>query len=713
MPTVPTYDNMRVQESTLPDARLNAPDMSPEAMAGHQLEALGQSALQTGARVGSIDADMQNQANLVRVTDAMNQARAAAMNLTFDPQTGYMNQKGSAALDRPSGMALPEEYQQKLQQQLSQIGQGLGNDRQRLMFNQQAQALTTNFTSGVQQHLLREYQTYALNTQDGAIKLETNNAKLNWSNPDQIGQSLDRVRASVYQLGQLRGDPADLTQANMQSVVSNVHREVIQAALENGNPTYAMTYFGQNKGQMTADDILRTQGLVNQATWQQISMGAVQHASAGLTQQMAPSDFDRMVQITLGTESGGQRYGADGQLLTSSAGAKGEMQVMDGTNLNPGFGVKPAQDNSPAERARVGRDYLQAMLQRYGDPAKAWAAYNAGPGAVDAALKAAGPGGDWLAQLPTETENYVTNNLSQLQNPQPTARPQESDFVSAALQQLPPDAPPQLVKMTREAATQQFAVINKTFNEQRDNAVMDVQRALIGAGGDMSQVPATLLARVQQIAPDKYDDLVKFGRTISRGENNSDPATYLTLVSHPDMLAALSDADMLQLKTQLSNGDWDRFAKEREQLRSGQIDTGPQSINTAAVNTSLNNHLLSIGIEPTPGKSDMKGQQQVGAIQKFIRDGIFAQQAQTGQKMTPEQIDHFIDQQFAKSVTFRNTFLGFDTTKDSVPLLSMKIGDVPAADRAQITQALQSAGRPAPTDQDVLNMYWRRKARGG
>ena len=33
------------------------------------------------------------------------------------------------------------------------------------------------------------------------------------------------------------------------------------------------------------------------------------------------------------------------------------MQVLDGTNLNPGFGVKPAADNSPDERARVGRAY--------------------------------------------------------------------------------------------------------------------------------------------------------------------------------------------------------------------------------------------------------------------------------------------------------------------------------------------------------------------
>lgn len=104
-------------------------------------------------------------------------------------------------------------------------------------------------------------------------------------------------------------------------------------------------------------------------------------------------------------ESGGRRYGPDGKLLTSPKGAQGEMQVMPGTATDPGFGVQPAKDASPEELARVGRDYLDAMQVRYGDTDKALAAYNAGPGAVDAAVKKYGD--NWLAHMPDETKAYV------------------------------------------------------------------------------------------------------------------------------------------------------------------------------------------------------------------------------------------------------------------------------------------------------------------
>lgn len=124
-----------------------------------------------------------------------------------------------------------------------------------------------------------------------------------------------------------------------------------------------------------------------------------------------------MLPITLHSESRGRRYGPDGQLLTSSAGAQGEMQVMPGTQTDPGFGVRPAADNSPEEIARVGEDYLGAMLRRYNnDPALAWAAYNAGPGRVDAALEAGGANG-WLARMPGETQAYVQRNMQMLGQP--------------------------------------------------------------------------------------------------------------------------------------------------------------------------------------------------------------------------------------------------------------------------------------------------------
>tara|TARA_R110000824_G_scaffold401790_1_gene616438 strand:- start:15152 stop:27736 length:12585 start_codon:yes stop_codon:yes gene_type:complete len=123
--------------------------------------------------------------------------------------------------------------------------------------------------------------------------------------------------------------------------------------------------------------------------------------------------FDKMVQITLASESGNRDFNNQGGVLTSPAGARGKMQVMPGTQTDPGFGVRPAQNNGMAELARVGRDYLAAMMRRYGgDPSKAWAAYNWGPGALDGAIKKHGDG--WLDHAPAETRAYVMKNLGKL-----------------------------------------------------------------------------------------------------------------------------------------------------------------------------------------------------------------------------------------------------------------------------------------------------------
>jgi hypothetical protein len=127
-----------------------------------------------------------------------------------------------------------------------------------------------------------------------------------------------------------------------------------------------------------------------------------------------PSSKD-LLEAVKQQESGGRRYKADGKTLlegpqTKYGTAKGEMQVLDMTNKDPGYGVKPAQDNSPDERARVGRDYLNAMVKKYGDRETALVAYNWGPGNTDKWLKA---GAD-PAKLPKETQNYVAKITASL-----------------------------------------------------------------------------------------------------------------------------------------------------------------------------------------------------------------------------------------------------------------------------------------------------------
>jgi hypothetical protein len=111
----------------------------------------------------------------------------------------------------------------------------------------------------------------------------------------------------------------------------------------------------------------------------------------------------RLRAIIMSKESGGKRYDKNGNLLTSSKGALGEMQVMPGTAKDPGFGIRPARNNHPDELRRVGDEYASVLLSRYQDPKLAMIAYNMGPGATDKWLSA---GAD-VRKLPKETQQYI------------------------------------------------------------------------------------------------------------------------------------------------------------------------------------------------------------------------------------------------------------------------------------------------------------------
>lgn len=119
----------------------------------------------------------------------------------------------------------------------------------------------------------------------------------------------------------------------------------------------------------------------------------------------------------IGQETGGKHTNADGSLVTSSKGAQGISQLMPGTMRDPGFGVTPARNGSREENLRFGRDYLGAMMSRYGgDRQKALAAYNAGPGRVDSAVGL--HGNSWLQHMPAETRHYVPTILGKVDSQQ-------------------------------------------------------------------------------------------------------------------------------------------------------------------------------------------------------------------------------------------------------------------------------------------------------
>lgn len=129
--------------------------------------------------------------------------------------------------------------------------------------------------------------------------------------------------------------------------------------------------------------------------------------SAGSSQSpggsSAPANSNVYTKAINSNESNSAPDSATG-IVNPVSGARGNMQVMPKTAANPGFGVKPS-NGTPEDDARMGRDYYNALLQKYSDPTTAAIAYDWGPGNTDKWLA---NGGD-VSKVPAESLAYALN----------------------------------------------------------------------------------------------------------------------------------------------------------------------------------------------------------------------------------------------------------------------------------------------------------------
>lgn len=160
------------------------------------------------------------------------------------------------------------------------------------------------------------------------------------------------------------------------------------------NPTGIVSFLPPDQRQAMIKDA-SYESLNTRLSQQQLQMYT---GDAGMNVLAVPQET--LLQAVFQQESGNRHRNADGSLVTSPAGAQGAGQIMPPTGKDPGFGVKPLQDDSEQENRRFTGDYLNAMLKRYsGNQILALAAYNAGPGKVD----------DWLKQIGDPRTGQVSN----------------------------------------------------------------------------------------------------------------------------------------------------------------------------------------------------------------------------------------------------------------------------------------------------------------
>ncbi|SPA25868.1 conserved hypothetical protein [Cupriavidus taiwanensis] len=720
MARVPTYDNPQVARQGLPDARQQAAPvgLAVEA-ANNQAAALNRATDRLADSTFSIGLDMQRQANALRVDDALNQAREAVMDLSYGKEAGFTNLKGRDALERASGQPLAEEYAGTLTQRLGTIEQSLGNDAQRLAFRQRANDMATQFRASVMQHENQEFKNYALSTGEGIIATRQREIGLNYDNPQLVDDAVTSIRAQAYNIAKLTGKSAEWAEMQARQQASNAHLVAIDAALQNSNPRYADAYLKRNAKDMDANDILRANGLITKQLDAQIGLAAGRDVMARALPSLMPTDAGRLSNLVVDSgspeasglaefvkqqESGGKRYGADGKLLTSSKGAKGEMQVLDSTNKDPGFGVRPAADDSADERARVGRDYLNAMLKRYGGSVpQALAAYNAGPGAVDAALREAnknGAGGDWLAYMPAETRKYVASITKAYgAGGGAPAKPTEYELHRQVDALIDPALRPEQNKAAKQVVSQQLADLNKATKQREDEAVASVQSALIANGGRFADLPLNVRAA---LPPGQYDNMLSFADRIAKGQPiETDWQLYYTLKSDPQLLGG---TNLMALRNKLGESEFKQLTNEQQDIRQGKTE---HMTNLRTGKDYLSQFMREAGIDPTPKDDDKKGAAVVGRIWNAFEQRVRARETDLNRKLKPEEMKAEAAALF--SAVEVNRPFWFNQTAPAAGVAPDQTIVVPSADRDQITQALRAAGKPV-TDQAIQDIY--RRARG-
>jgi soluble lytic murein transglycosylase len=381
---------------------------------------------------------------------------------------------------------------------------GLRSPRQRLAFEEIAQRRIGEELDSASAYTTAQQRVW-LSQQTEGVKANSANDALDNVGNDKFGEYVATGLRAIDDQAEHEGWAPDYKKAAEAAYVSNIHTRAIdrQATVD---PVGAAAYYQQHKREMTPGDAAAVEKGLHGPLMEREAAAVVDGypgAASGATPQ-APaaipgggSQTARMVAITLHSESHGNDYAPGGGLLTSSAGAQGRMQVMPGTNRDPGFGVTPAKDDGVEERARVGRDYLAALMKHYGnDPAKAWAAYNGGPGNLDAAIKAKGE--NYLSVMRRETQDYVHKNIAMLGGAAGTQTyaPRRDDlnglYQYIERQNLPFDVKQAALAEADKRVARDDRLLNRQQEDAKDAALDVVNRIPPGEFTSLGQIPPAI-----------------------------------------------------------------------------------------------------------------------------------------------------------------------------------------------------------------------------
>ena len=243
---VPTQDNFSVMPDALPQARFNAPNV-PDA--GRQASAFGAAATGVGGQLSDFALQIAKEINETRTEDARNQLSAFADELRHDPEKGLFNQHGLRALQRDSGMALPDEYGKAFRDRFEEISAGLGNDEQRRMLQKSFVAMEADLRGAAMAHLSKQFKTYQAETNAATVQNRGNGIAANWSDDAALDENARGLHEAVLKSAVLNGWSEEKT--------LRFFGQAVMGALDNNDTARAQALLERFRPAMDAETAAR------------------------------------------------------------------------------------------------------------------------------------------------------------------------------------------------------------------------------------------------------------------------------------------------------------------------------------------------------------------------------------------------------------------------------------------------------------------------
>lgn len=399
MPRVATYGAQQVGPASTTQARFRAADV------GSAGEAFGRGVQKLGAQLGEIADDQAK----TRADDLLLQAETKFKEV----RNGFKAKSGRDAADAVGGTreSIGRIYDEVL---------GAADPVVRKYAEPRLKQYRALYDSDVGSHAIEQENVYQDQVGISRMTNFAENAKLSWDKPDLHTQFIESGKAQLrLNLSRKGLDDPEIIKAEERKYITGIRLGVIDQLLASDRQDDAIAYGEAHADELTADGQANLDNLLKAPKQLRFAISAADkvfgaetapNTKAGAGTAYSSSSYFKhgIVPIEGGTDK-------NGAFLTSPKGAIGPAQVMPGTAPEAARLAGLPYDEKryktdPAYNLAIGQAYYNQHLKTYGDPVKAAAAYNAGPGRVNEAVATAKQkGGSWQDHVPAETKKYIAS----------------------------------------------------------------------------------------------------------------------------------------------------------------------------------------------------------------------------------------------------------------------------------------------------------------